>query len=168
MNTVVDNILALRIIKMIVTPFEDTLAFKLGIIDKTGKNLIKTKDFTSSEQKNSYTLLHRLVYNIKKIINKLPGGQNNMKNIISSYFLIKESLDNDADLITEEYLVEVSNNIENIMGDDYVILEDIAANNASGGGVSGLGQSDVAIKKKKSPKDIFKRYSTPRQTSDFL
>jgi len=75
MSRIVDNLIALRILKMMVTPFTDTDAFKLGIIDAHGKNLKKVSTLVSDREKESYTYLHRLVFNMKKIINRLPGGE---------------------------------------------------------------------------------------------
>jgi hypothetical protein len=75
---------------MLVKPFTETDAYRLGIIDKTGKNLIKPSSFNTSEQKDAYTLLHRLVFNMKKIINKLPGGESKLKSLTAAYFLVKE------------------------------------------------------------------------------
>jgi len=48
MAKIIDNLLAFRILYMLVTPFEDTAAFKFGIIDKNGVPLKKMKDLTTS------------------------------------------------------------------------------------------------------------------------
>jgi hypothetical protein len=75
---------------MLVTPFVDTKAYKLGIIDEKGKNLKKSSTLKTTEEKDAYTYLHRLVFNMKKIIGKLPGGDSKLKNIIAALFLVKE------------------------------------------------------------------------------
>jgi hypothetical protein len=93
MGRTVDNLLAYRILKMLVTDFQDTQAFKLGIIDKTGKPLKKVNQLTSSEEKDAYTYLHRLVFNMKKIINKW-GGESKTKSLIAALWLIKEYHEN--------------------------------------------------------------------------
>jgi hypothetical protein len=90
MPQVIDNLIALRVLTMLVKPFSETDAFKLGIIDNKGKNLIKSSSLSTSEQKSAYTFLHRLVFNMKKIINKLPGGESKLKSLVSAYFLIRE------------------------------------------------------------------------------
>ena len=41
MGKFVDSIIAYRILKLLVTPFEDTEAYKLGIIDNKGKEIFK-------------------------------------------------------------------------------------------------------------------------------
>ena len=68
MGRIVDNLIAHRILSMMVTNFEDTPAFKLGIIDKNGKNLKKASSLKTSEERDAYTYLNRLVFNMKKII----------------------------------------------------------------------------------------------------
>jgi len=90
MSRIIDNLIAYRILSMLVTPFTDTKAFKLGIIDAKGNNLKKTTTLRTSEEKDAYTYLHRLVFNMKKILGKLPGGDSKLKNIIAALFLVKE------------------------------------------------------------------------------
>lgn len=108
MSKIVDNVLAYRILSMLVKPFIETDAYKLGIIDKDGNNLIKSKDFTTSEQKDSYTYLHRLTFNLKKLLNKLPGGENQLKSLIAALFLIKEHHDgNNKKYITESEYIQL-------------------------------------------------------------
>lgn len=98
MGQIVDNLLAFRILNMLVQGFTETKAFELGIIDADGRQLIKIQDFTSSEQKNAYNYLTRLVFNIKKIINKMPGGSSKIQNLIAAMFLIKENFNNKIDV----------------------------------------------------------------------
>lgn len=90
MSDVINNIIAYKILYMLITPFVETDAYKLGIIDENGKNLIKASKFTSYEQKEAYSYLHRLVFNMKKIINRLPGGENKLKSIVTALYLVKE------------------------------------------------------------------------------
>ena len=45
MGRVIDALVAYRVLKLLVTPFNRTQAFKMGIIDDKGKVLIKSKDF---------------------------------------------------------------------------------------------------------------------------
>ena len=90
MSQVIDNLIAYRVLTMLVKPFSETDAFKLGIIDNKGKNLIKPSSFRTQEQREAYTFLHRLVFNMKKIINRLPGGESKLKSFVSAYFLIRE------------------------------------------------------------------------------
>ena len=78
MGRVIDALIAYRLLKLLVTPFERTKAHKLGIIDKKGKVLIKNKDFIKSfpsgkvqDARKAYTLLIRFVFNLKRILSKV-------------------------------------------------------------------------------------------------
>jgi hypothetical protein len=127
MSRIVDNLIAYKVLKMLVTNFTDTEAFKLGIIDAKGKNLRKANTLNSSEEKDAYTFLNRLVFNMKKIINKLPGGENKTKSLVAALWLVKETyesgsrstammqekfdklitmMDNKVSLVEEELLVK--------------------------------------------------------------
>lgn len=91
MSRIIDNLIAYKILKMLVINFTDTEAFKLGIIDAKGKNLRKANTLNTSEEKDAYTFLNRLVFNMKKIINRLPGGENKTKSLVAALFLVKET-----------------------------------------------------------------------------
>lgn len=107
MSRIIDNLIAYKILTMLVKPFDETEAFKLGIIDAKGKNLIKVNKFTSSKQHEAYTYLNRLVFNMKKIINRLPGGESKLKSTVAALWLIKEyheSGNRTTALMEEKYL----------------------------------------------------------------
>ena len=72
MGRVIDALIAYRVLKLLVTPFNRTKAFKLGIIDDKGKVLIKSKDLPNSgPQREAYTLLIRFVFNLKRLLSKV-------------------------------------------------------------------------------------------------
>ena len=72
MGRVIDALIAYRVLKLLVTPFNKTKAFKFGIIDDKGKVLIKSKDLPNSgPQREAYTLLIRFVFNLKKLLGKV-------------------------------------------------------------------------------------------------
>jgi hypothetical protein len=85
-----DLFYAFRFLKLLVTPFEKTPAFELGIIDKDGKVLKKAAERQSPEEKSAYTVFHRLVFNIKKLLAKVPGGKSVLARYGAALFLIKE------------------------------------------------------------------------------
>ena len=116
----VDNIIAYRILSMLVQPFTETDAYKLGIIDAEGNNLIKSKDFKSKEQKEAYSYLNKLVFNLKKILNKLPGGDSKLKNIVAAFFLIKEAYTNNERVIKEDKFHKILSLLE----DGYILVEE--------------------------------------------
>lgn len=80
-----------RFIKLLVTKWEETDAYKLGLIDDNGKR-IKSKKLNTTEEKAAYTPFHRLVYNLKKLLEKIPGGSTKLASYAAALFLIKEHL----------------------------------------------------------------------------
>ena len=79
-----------RFLKLLVTKWEDTEAFKLGIIDKDGNILKKASQLTTSDEKSAYNTFHRLVFNIKKLLEKVPGGKTRIASYLAALYLIKE------------------------------------------------------------------------------
>ena len=106
-STQLDNLLALRLLKILITPFEEFPAYKTGVIDEKGKYIVP-KNKRTDKQRKSLTYLDRLLINVKKIINKLPGGESKLKNLVAAMFLIKEcqSTNDDGDLLTEQHFLE--------------------------------------------------------------
>lgn len=87
-----DFIYALRIIKLLTTPWEQQEAFKFGIIDKDGKRLRRFRDLKTSEEKDSFTYLHRIVFNLKRLLGTVPGGKSWLAAATASLLLLKEGL----------------------------------------------------------------------------
>jgi hypothetical protein len=77
---------------MLVQPFEETIAFRLGIIDKNGNEIKKMADLNTTEERDAYTLLHRLVFRIKKIVNKVPIENKKLVSLAAAYSLVREEL----------------------------------------------------------------------------
>ena len=149
MGRAIDLFVTYRFLRLLTTPFEDTDAFKFGIIDEKG-NRIKKKGSTkpevelaTSELKNSYTILHKLVFNIKKIFQKVPGLRTKVGTYAAALFLLKdtfkESVD-DPDMFEKEFIkylkendIELDNEIsEEVIGfgevlpkGEYVLVNDI-------------------------------------------
>ena len=85
-----DLVYTFRFLKMLTTPFDETDAFKLGIIDKDGMR-IKSKKVESSGEQSAYSSFHRLVFNIKKLLAKAPGGSSKLASYAAALFLLKEN-----------------------------------------------------------------------------
>lgn len=98
-----DTVYTMRFLTLLTTAWEDTNAYKLGLIDDTGKKLRKPQ---TEEEKSSYNLFHRLVFNIKKLINKAPGGSSKIASYAAGLFLLKEHL-NLSDEAMEKLLQEM-------------------------------------------------------------
>lgn len=106
----VDSLIVFRILKMLTTPFNKTKAYRFGFIDKDGKRIKKIpnpevkgsfieNNPKTPEEKNSMTPLHRLVFNLKKLIEKVPGG----KSQIASYAVALALLKENAELSNEQF-----------------------------------------------------------------
>ena len=94
MGRAIDVLITYRIIKMLITPFEKQDAYKYGIIDKNGKVLRKTKELKTSKERESYTILHKFVFNLKRLINAIPGGKSKIGTYAAALgLLLKESKD---------------------------------------------------------------------------
>ena len=74
MSRAVDLLITYRSMKILVTPFDKQEAFKYGIIDKKGKVLRKWSTINKSQEKRSYTILHRFIFNLKRILQKAGLG----------------------------------------------------------------------------------------------
>lgn len=91
-----DTYYTYRFLRLLTSKWEDIPAFKLGIIDRNGKLIKKTNTLTG-EEKAEYTLFHRLVFNLKVALDKLP-----ISNTLSSYAAALY-------LLRENYSVDISN-----------------------------------------------------------
>jgi len=90
-NRAIDLIITYRVIKLLATPFNRQEAYKYGIIDEKGKVLKKFKTLDKPEEKKAYTLLHRFVFNLKRILQKLGLGSRLGSFAVALGLLIKEN-----------------------------------------------------------------------------
>ena len=70
LQTGVDYFLVYRFIRALTTPFTETKAYELGIIDDEGNFLKKFKQLKTKEEKESFGAYERMVWNLKKLIEK--------------------------------------------------------------------------------------------------
>lgn len=80
-----------RFLKLLVTPWTEMDAYKLGIIDDNGTVLKKSAQLRTSEERTAYTLFHRLVFNIKKTLEKIPFGKSRIASYAAALYLLKEN-----------------------------------------------------------------------------
>jgi len=134
MGRAIDLFVTYRFIKLLVTPFDKTPAFKLGIIDKDGARIMEKTvargmqptQLKTDEEKSAYTVLHKLVFNIKKIFGKVPGLRTKLGTYAAALFLLKdtfkESVD-DPDMFEKEfmkYLKEEGYEIDNTISEEVI------------------------------------------------
>ena len=99
---VVDTVIIFRILKMMTRKWSEMDAYKFGLIDDNGKR-IKTKKPKTSEEKNSFTLLHRLVFNLKRVLELLPFGRTRLASYAASLALLKEHFEIDGKYLEESF-----------------------------------------------------------------
>ncbi len=123
-----DLVYTFRFLRLLTTKFEDTEAFKLGIIDKDGKRL-KSYDLKDmgdrSNYKEYYTPFHRLVFNIKKLLAKAPGGDTRLASYAAAVYLLKENFGvNEGNI--KKGLQKLNIDITDILGEGstWFLLED--------------------------------------------
>ena len=107
-----DTVYTMRFLTLLTTAWEDTNAFKLGLIDAEGKKLRKPQ---TEEEKSAYNLFHRLVFNIKKLINKAPGGKSKIASYAAGLLLLKEHLglsDETLEKILDEMKIDAMDFLE--------------------------------------------------------
>ena len=61
MSQVVDLYMVYQFVKRLATPFKETKAFELGLIDEKGKRLKKA---STRDEKNAMTYYDRLIFNL--------------------------------------------------------------------------------------------------------
>ena len=99
---VVDTVIVFRILKMMTRNWNEMDAHKFGLIDDNGKR-IKSKKPKTSEEKNSFTLLHRLVFNLKRVLELLPFGRTRLASYAASLALLKEHFEIDGKYLEESF-----------------------------------------------------------------
>ena len=149
MGRAIDLFVTYRFIRLLTTPFQKTDAYKLGIIDENGNRIRQpnsTKpavELATIEQKNSYTILHKLVFNIKKLFAKVPGLRTKVGTYAAALFLLKDTFKEhveDPDMFEKQFMkylkendVEFDDSIsEEVIGfgeilpkGEYVLVNDI-------------------------------------------
>ena len=90
MNRLVNVFVIYKFLKLLVLPFEKTDAYKLGIIDKDGNYLKKQRDLKTSKEKLASNIFTRLVWNVKKILRKIPLGKTTIASLATALYLIRE------------------------------------------------------------------------------
>lgn len=122
---VVDLFLVYQFIKRLSTPFDKWKAFELGIIDKDGNILKSRSDFTTRDEKDSFGVFDNMVLKIKKLLNKVPGGESKIGTYTAALWLLKEYHHKELTSITEDSLVS--------------LYEEAAANCVGTGNVASVG-----------------------------
>ena len=164
---------------MLTTPFNQTDAYRLGIIDDQGRELKHMSELKTDAELSAYTLLHRLVFRLKKIIHLVPFEQKNFLSFAAAYALVKENVDPDDEYLEELFYMaqerdDVKKLAEDLKENKYVSFKSFINEEmgVAGGAVAGIGienpnipnQAEPGVSKKKQKKwqksnAIFRRKS---------
>ena len=129
MGRAIDLLITYRIVKLLVTPWKEQAAYKYGIIDDNGKVLRKTKTLVTAKEKDSYTILHRFVFNLKRLLGMLPGGKTKFASYATALaLLLKENKDINAievekalyKHLVENKLIAHNDDMKESVGFDYL------------------------------------------------
>ena len=127
MGRAIDMFVTYRFVKLLTQPFDKTDAFKMGIIDDKGNRTDK-KLYKASEQ-SAYTVLHKLVFNIKKIFQKVPGLRSRVGTYAAALFLLKDTFKEhieDPQVFEKEFIKYLQ---ENNIQLDNTIVEEVTLDN---------------------------------------
>ena len=126
MGRVIDALIAYRLLKLLVTPFNKTKAYQMGIIDAKGKVLIKKNQFDRkipankrAEAKKAYTLLIRFVFNLKRLLSKVGVRGPIGSAAAAAIAFLKEEYPNNLYVEQEVYKYLKEEGFEFDMSEDY-------------------------------------------------
>ena len=111
-SAMMDLYFVYKFAKFIAMPWEDWPAFKLGIIDDEGNVIKKTRK--TKEERNNYTLFHRLLRKLKQLLEKVPGMKGKLGKAVAAYFLFKEGMMKhgaDGVLLDEAFIDYINDNM---------------------------------------------------------
>lgn len=113
-----DRIYAFRFLRLLTMSWNKTAAFKVGVIDKEGKT-IKTPE--TKKEKDAYTYFHRIAFNVRRLIQSLPGGKSKIASYIGALFLLKEHTGLDEDDIKKVLMEAQITSLSDLQEDESCI-----------------------------------------------
>lgn len=116
----VDSLIAIRIVQLLITPFDKWKACDEGFITPDGART--DKQGTS----DNWTMLHRLVWRLKLLLGKIPGGSSSLGTMTAAYLLVKEQYENDKadENITESEFLSYKRQAK-ISFSDYALISSL-------------------------------------------
>ena len=97
-EAVIDTYITYKIISTLVKPWNKQDAYMLGIIDDDGKVLRKAKTLKTNQEKASYTILIRFIFNLKRLLNKVPGGRSKFGSYAAAAILLLREEDENEEI----------------------------------------------------------------------
>jgi len=153
-NQFIDIYLVAQFLKRIMMPFDKWPAYQAGIIDEKGK-VLKQRNKLSSQDKRAWGYYDIAMCNLKKILQRVPGGNTNVGKLAAAYFLFKEQKKIDCSnemKLYEEFFKQWNMSLREEVGASV-----LAANNMGGGKIADPQNKPLGKPRKKSIVQILKR-----------
>jgi hypothetical protein len=146
-SRLVDGVLVLRLLRLFAQDVESTDAYKYGIVDKDGK---KIKNPDGSREKDSYTILNRFVFKIKRALMKSPDrNARRFLTVAAALSMLKEHNEKDLDSYTEsdiEALLDMYETDELVIRESRLLEHNVVSfktfheeMGVAGGAIAGIG-----------------------------
>lgn len=159
-----DNIYAFRFLWLLTRKWKALDAYKFGIIDEVGKPLKKYSDLTNSKEKGSYTKFHRIVFSIKRLLEKVPFGKSTIASYAAALYLIKEEtgMNNDQvdflishmkEFVDTDMIIESSNSYHSSINSGIYISDIPIISRLNGNEIDSAGAMIKIISSNSSPVD---------------
>ena len=148
MAQAMDLFLVYSFVKRLATPFKETSAYKLGLIDEKGKKLKKA---TSKDEKNALTYYDKLIFNLKRLLAKLTGVEGKMTTFAAALLLLRESekpKNKRRHFVTEDEFRSFRYTNRKLI-ERLVLTEEAPVNAVGGGNIAGAGPGEDPPMRKK-------------------
>lgn len=135
---IVDLFLVYQFVKRLATPFKEWNAFKLGIIDEKGNILKGSKDRRLVAEREAFGKFDLMVLKLKKLLEKVPGGNTRLGTYAAALWLIKEQNENPSEQQLIEYMDYIKENTE-VNKKFELMTEEGIVNSVGAGKIDGIG-----------------------------
>lgn len=110
MSKALSSFYAFKFVRLLTKEWTDTEAYEHGIIDENGKLLKTVRELKTHEEKKAYSHFHRLAFNIRRMLQKLPLGSSSIARYATAIKLIKEHVEDDENLIEDAFVKHLFQN----------------------------------------------------------
>lgn len=168
MKSPLETFYTYQFLKKLSTPFEETEAYQLGIIDADGKVLRKRRELKTREEKEAFTHMDLLVNNLKKMLAKVPFGRTMLGRYTAALFLLKEGKNTSLKTLEEDFWKFADQ--QDMQNLSESVKED-APTMSTGAAVAGTGDDPVHWRSPKyqvGMKGTRKRFRSPVDGSSIL
>jgi hypothetical protein len=155
MPNVNDYYMTYQFLKRIITPFDQWDAYKQGVIDKEGNQLIPSNKLTQS-QSNSFGYFDRITARLKQLLAKVPGGTSQLAAYAASYLLVREHNNQKLLKNTVYFQEKLQEQIHSLTEEMVSTVSTMAAGRGDVAGI-GVGPQGEPPVRKKTKKKMLRR-----------